>query len=140
MAETIFTKIIHGEELAEIVYENEDVIVILSRAPLRDGHSLVIPKSAPEFFYQMGGREYAQLMEVVRQFAVVLNAVFEPKAVAMQAMGLGVAHVHIHLIPIMEEADMDLSKEVFVGLEALRPAGDTIRAYLAEHPLESIQY
>ena len=140
MAESIFSKIIRGEEPAELVYENDNVIVILSRAPLRQGHSLVIPKSAPEFFYQMGAQEYAQLMEVARKFASVLDSVFRPKVVAMQMMGLGVPHVHVHLVPIENEADMDSSKEVFVSLEALKPAGDKIRAYLAERPLGSIQY
>lgn len=140
MVESIFNKIIRGEEPAELVYEDQGVIVILSRAPLREGHSLVIPKHAPEFFYQMGAQEYARLMEMARRFAGVLDAVFEPTVVAMQTMGLGVPHVHVHLVPIEDEADMDPSKALFGSLEDIKPAGDKIRSYLAEHPLGRIQY
>lgn len=105
------------------------------------GHSLVIPKASPveKKFYDMAADEYSQLMQTARKFAVVLDAVFEEKVVAMQLMGLGVPHVHVHLVPISDEAAMDHGREVFGPLEPLKPVGDKIRSYLAEHPLSSIQ-
>ncbi len=139
MAESIFTRIIRGEEPAEVLYDDSRVIIILSRAPFGAGHSLVIPKQPIEYFYHMEPGEYEYLMQVSRKFAVVLDAVFNPNVVAMQVMGLGVPHVHVHLVPINDEADMDHSRAVFGPLAPLRPTADKIRHYLAEHPLSSIQ-
>lgn len=139
MERSIFTKIIMGEEPAEVLYDDERVIIVLSRAPMRPGHSLVIPKQPTERFYHMAAGEYEYLMQVSRKFALVLDAVFEQKVVAMQLMGLGVAHVHAHLVPINDEADMDHDRAVFGSLESLKPAADQIRSYLAENPLSSIQ-
>lgn len=139
MTKSIFMKIIEGEEPAEVLYDDENVIIVLSRAPMGPGHSLVIPKRPVEKFYDMAADEYCQLMQVSRKFAVVLDAVFEEKVVAMQLMGLGAPHVHVHLVPINDEAAMDHDREVFGPLEPLKPVGDKIRSYLAEHPLSSIQ-
>lgn len=139
MAESIFTRIIERQEPAEVLYEDEQAIIILSRAPLKPGHSLVIPKVAYERFYDMDADVYVGVMKLSRRFAQVLDAVFEPTVVALQLMGLGVPHVHVHLVPIDQESDMDPARAVFGGLDELKPAADKIRAYLADNPLADIQ-
>lgn len=139
MESSIFSRIINGEEPAEVLYDDERVIIVLSRAPMGPGHSLVIPKRPAEYFYHMAAGEYEYLMQTARKFAVVLDSVFEQKVVAMQLMGLGVPHVHVHLVPINDEGDMDHDHAVFGPLEPLKPVAERIRAHLAEHPLSSIQ-
>ncbi len=139
MTKSIFTKIIEGDEPAEVLYNDDNIIIVLSRAPMGIGHSLVIPKRPVERFYDMRADEYNQLMQVSRKFALVLDAVFRQKVVALQLMGLGVNHVHVHLVPINDEADMNHDRATFGPLEPLKPVADKIRSYLADHPLSSIQ-
>ena len=139
MADSIFTKIINGEEPGEVLYEDDRAFVILTLAPNRPGHSLVIPKRQVQTFYEMGAEDYRYLMDLARRFAVMLDNVYRPKVVALSLMGLGVPHVHVHLVPIQDETDMNHEKGVFVGIEKVRPEAERIRAYLAQHPFESIQ-
>ena len=136
---SIFTKILEGSEPGEVLYENGAAFIILTRAPNKPGHSLVVPKRQVELFYDMEGEEYTYLLDLARRFAVVLQEVFRPKVVALEIMGLGVSHVHVHLVPIEAEADLDKSRAIFVPLEQIAPAAERVRAYLADHPLEGIQ-
>ncbi len=138
--ESVFLKVLAGELPGEVLYEDDRVFVMLTAAPNKPGHSLVIPKKQTEFFYEMDGEEFAEVMDVARRFAIVLDSVYRPKVVAAQLMGLGVSHVHVHLVPIESEEDMDHDKNSgFVGMSVLKPEADKIRAYLADHPLSEIQ-
>ena len=138
--ESVFLKVLAGELPGEVLYEDDRVFVMLTAAPNKPGHSLVIPKKQTEFFYEMDGEEFAEVMDVARRFAIVLDSVYRPKVVAAQLMGLGVSHVHVHLVPIESEEDMDHDKNSgFVGMSVLKPEADKIRAYLADHPLSEVQ-
>lgn len=139
MADSIFTKIIKGEEPGEVLYEDVKRVVMLTRAPNTTGHCLVVPKKQDEFFYDMDPADYEALMDLSRRFSIVLKNVFRPKTVGLAFVGLGVPHVHVHLIPVQGEHDMDHDKGVFVDVGQLKPAADKIRSYLAENPLSDIQ-
>lgn len=136
---SIFSQIISGKEPGELVYEDEKNAILLSRSPQRPGHSLVVPKYEYVRFYDMKSEDYAELMQLVRRYAHRLNELYKPKVVAMEAMGLGVEHVHIHVVPIEDEHDLDQDKAIFVSLESIKPEADKIRTFLAEHPLSKLQ-
>lgn len=138
--QSVFLKVLAGELPGEVLYEDDRVFVMLTAAPNTQGHSLVVPKKQTKFFYEMEGEEFAEVMDVARRFAIVLDSVYRPKVVAAQLMGLGVSHVHVHLVPIESEEDMDHDRNSgFVGMSVLKPEADKIRTYLADHPLGEIQ-
>lgn len=139
MADSIFTKIIKGDEPGEVLYSDERAFIILSRAPHRPGHSLVVPRMQIEHFEDLTSDDFCYLTNLSRKFALVLQEVFLTKVVALQIMGLGVDHTHIHLVPINDEHDMDQANGVFVDIEALSLAAKSIRTYLAEHPISEVQ-
>jgi diadenosine tetraphosphate (Ap4A) HIT family hydrolase len=138
--QSVFLKVLAGELPGEVLYEDDRVFVMLTVAPNTPGHSLVVPKKQTKFFYEMNGDEFAEVMDVARRFATILNDVYQPKVVAAQLMGLGVPHVHVHLVPIEDEKDMDHERGLqFVDMSVLKPEADKIRTYLADHPLGEIQ-
>lgn len=95
-----FCKIASGELPSHKIYEDDLVIAILSIDPIRDGHSLVIPKEHwPKVWSIEEDNTYTQLMLVARKVAQALNKTFSPKHLIELAEGMDVQHAHFHLIP-----------------------------------------
>lgn len=109
MADSVWTKIINRELPAEILYEDDVHIVILSIAPHNPGHTLVIPKD-PQYanFWDMDSASYQKLLELSRKVARAIYVTFTPKRVGLVFEGFGVSdHVHVNLIPINQPGDLD---------------------------------
>lgn len=135
MEDSIFTKIIKREIPAEIVYEDDNNIAILTIAPHRPGHTLVIPKRQLDNFYDLDDVSYQALMTLVKRLAIVLQNVFQPKRVGLAVQGFEVPHAHIHLIPTMQIGDIDHTKARSANPTELKQIGDQIRSYIKEHGL-----
>jgi histidine triad (HIT) family protein len=95
-----FCKIASGEFPSHKIYEDDLVIAILSIDPIRDGHSLIIPKEHWSKIWSIEDNEtYTQLMLTARSVAQALNKTFQPKHLIELAEGMDVQHAHFHLIP-----------------------------------------
>lgn len=114
---SIFTKIITGELPAYKVAEDENFIAFLDVNPNAKGHTLCVPKEEIDKIFEMGEHMYLQLMQFSRKVAIALEKSVPCKRVGMAVVGLEVPHVHVHLIPLNEMADMDFKKKV-----SLRPS------------------
>lgn len=107
---TIFEKIISREIPADIVYEDNQHIVILDINPFEKGHILVIPKKIYETIMDMPETEYTVLQALVHRFARHMHQQFGgginiainnyPEAHQV------VPHVHVHIIPRNEDKPM----------------------------------
>jgi histidine triad (HIT) family protein len=104
MAETIFTRIIHGEIPCHRVYEDEHVFAFLDINPLSKGHTLVIPKEPAPTLDALSdeaaaalGRVLPRICRAVREVTGVedYNVLQNNGRAAHQA----VMHVHFHVIP-----------------------------------------
>lgn len=119
---SIFTKIIKGEIPSYKVAENEHFIAFLDINPNAKGHTLVVPKKEENKLFDLSKEEYNSLMNFSYRVAKALEKTVNCKRIGMTVIGLEVPHVHVHLIPINEMADMQfqrkisLSKEEFVDL------------------------
>jgi histidine triad (HIT) family protein len=119
---SIFTKIINGEIPSYKVAEDDNFIAFLDINPNAKGHTLVVPKKEENKIFDLSKEEYSLLMDFSYRIAKALEKAVECKRVGMSVIGLEVPHVHVHLIPINEMADMQfqqkakLSNEEFVEL------------------------
>ena len=119
---SIFTKIINGEIPSYKVAEDDNFIAFLDINPNAKGHTLVVPKKEENKIFDLSKEEYSLLMDFSYRVAKALEKAVECKRVGMSVIGLEVPHVHVHLIPINEMADMQfqqkakLSNEEFVSL------------------------
>jgi histidine triad (HIT) family protein len=111
---TIFTKIIRGEIPSYKVAEDDRFYAFLDINPLAVGHTLVVPKFAADkeldYIFDLDDDTLGAMMVFAKGVAGRIREVTGCKRVATVVLGLEVPHVHIHLIPIDSEADVDFRR------------------------------
>ncbi len=126
---TIFTKIIQGAIPSYKVAEDDRFYAFLDINPLRAGHTLVVPKFAEgeelDYIFDLDDETLSAMMVFAKRVAARIREVTGCARVATVVLGLEVPHVHIHLVPIDSEADVDfraprekLSPDEFASLAA----------------------
>jgi len=109
---SIFTKIINGEIPSYKVAENDDFYAFLDINPNAKGHTLVVPKQEVNKLFDLDEELYNGLMSYSRKIAKALEKAIDCERIGMAVIGLEVPHVHVHLIPLKEMADIQFSKKV----------------------------
>lgn len=109
---TVFTKIAKGEIPSYKVAENEDFYAFLDINPLAEGHTLVIPKHLEkDYIFDLDDNTYLGLCAFAKKVAVALKAAVPCRRVGVAVLGMEVPHVHIHLVPLLTEQDLDFRKK-----------------------------
>ena len=107
----VFSKIAVGEIPSFKCAENDLFYAFLDINPLKEGHTLVIPRREVDYIFDMEDDEIAAYEVFAKKVAKAIKKAFPCKKVAQVVLGLEVAHAHIHLIPINSEADVNFCKE-----------------------------
>ncbi|TBU29918.1 HIT-like domain-containing protein [Dichomitus squalens] len=97
-----FCDILHGKSLAYKVYEDDKTIAILDIAPLRPGHTLVIPKPHIPRVSELPDEFAAACGLVVSKVARAIAGALQNTSlnvVCNQEYAQAVPHVHYHIIP-----------------------------------------
>lgn len=125
---SIFTRIIKGEIPCHKVGEDERFLAFLDINPVRQGHSLVIPKVEVDRFFDLPDEVLAGIMPFAKGVARRIRAVVPCNRVGLSVVGLEVPHAHVHLIPIDGLYDMDFSKpKLRMSNEELASLAERIR-------------
>jgi histidine triad (HIT) family protein len=119
---SLFTRIVRGEIPCHKVAEEERFLAFLDIAPLRMGHTLVIPKVEVDRFFDLPTDVLADMLPFAQQVAQRIKAVVPCDRVGLAVIGLEVPHAHLHLIPIDTMEDMDF------GRPKLKPGPDELAA------------
>lgn len=128
---TLFSRIIHRELDAHIVFEQDEFIAILDRAPINPGHILLIPFEEVEEVIDLSPQRYQAIWLLVQKFSAVLKLAFNAPKVGIVVEGFGVPHAHIHLIPIYQGNQLNPERAKEASNEELAEAADKIRNALA---------
>lgn len=107
MSQTIFAQIIAGTLPCHKIYEDEQTLAFLNINPVQPGHTLVIPKTAAEFVWDLDPNTYAALMTTVQKVAHRLRQVLSTSYVGEKIVGVDVPHAHVHLIPFSEISEFE---------------------------------
>ncbi|MFR9651664.1 MAG: HIT family protein [Rikenellaceae bacterium] len=107
---TIFSRIIAGEIPCYKVAESDKFFAFLDINPLKQGHTLVVPKVEVDYLFDLDDELLAEMTIFAKRVAVAIGRSVECSRVAMTVIGLEVPHAHIHLIPIESEGDVDFKK------------------------------
>ncbi|MES2225566.1 MAG: HIT family protein [Patescibacteria group bacterium] len=126
MEKTVFTKIIDRELPAEILYEDDSVIVILDRFPNTEGQTVVIPKQPAPYIFDLDPETYLHLMEVTKKMARILDQTFGTLRTCMIVEGFDVPHVHVRLYPIVS-GHLALAPGPMASDETLKEVAEKIR-------------
>ena len=110
MSDSIFTKIINGDIPCYKILENEHFVSFLDINPIKEGHTLVVPKLQVDYIYDLPNDIFAGLFNFSKIVAQKLKSSIECDRIGISVIGLEVPHAHIHLIPINEISDMSFEK------------------------------
>ncbi|MBQ6962200.1 MAG: HIT family protein [Paludibacteraceae bacterium] len=109
---TIFTKIAKGEIPSYKIAEDENFYAFLDISPLKEGHTLVIPKNTEnDYIFDLDDETYNGLVAFAKRVAKAIKKAVPCKRVGVAVLGMEVPHTHIHLVPLETEGDMLFNKE-----------------------------
>ena len=100
MNDCIFCKIASKEIPVDLVYEDEHIVAFLDIKPINPGHTLIVPKEHVDHFFDMSSSVYQHVFDTVKKIAPILKDVMGTARTGLAIEGFGVAHAHIHLVPI----------------------------------------
>lgn len=106
---SIFTRIVNGEIPCYKVAEDDRFFAFLDINPLKEGHTLVIPKKEVDYIFDLEEDILAGMMVFSQKVALAIEKVVPCNRIGVVVLGLEVPHAHIHLIPIDSEADVRFS-------------------------------
>lgn len=128
---SIFTKIVQGEIPAHRIAETEDFLAFLDITPLREGHTLVIPKHEIDYLFDLEEERYIGLQLFAKIVAEAIKKAIPCKKIGVAVIGLEVPHAHIHLVPLDEIGDINFQKEKLKpSQEELAATAAKIRAFV----------
>jgi diadenosine tetraphosphate (Ap4A) HIT family hydrolase len=106
---TVFTRIINGELPAHFVWQDRECVAFLSIAPLRPGHTLVVPRLEIDHWLDADPQLMSHLTATAQVIGKAQMAAFHPTRVGMVLAGLEVPHVHLHVVPIRGMQDLNFA-------------------------------
>ena len=109
-AMTIFSKIIKGEIPGFKIAENEKFFAFLDIFPLRQGHTLVVPKTETDNLFDLGEEYLSEILVFAQPIAKAIEKAFPCDRCGITVIGLEVPHAHIHLIPINSANDLNFTQ------------------------------
>lgn len=128
---SIFTRIVAREIPAHILLEDDDFLAFLDVRPIREGHSLVIPKAEVPDVFDLPESLLAGLLPFARPVARAIQRVTQAARVGTAVIGLEVPHAHLHLVPIDGLHDLDFRRARPADEQELAATAERIRAALA---------
>jgi histidine triad (HIT) family protein len=128
---TLFTRIITGELPGRFVWRDDRCVAFLSIAPLRPGHTLVVPIEEVDHWLDLEPDLAAHLMIVAHAIGRAQRAAFSPARVGLIIAGLEVPHCHLHVVPIDHESDLSFANaDTAASRESLDAAAAALTAAL----------
>jgi histidine triad (HIT) family protein len=106
---SVFTSIIRGELPGRFLWRDDDVVAFLTIAPIRPGHTLVVPVAQIDHWIDVPAELWARVGEVQQAVGRALMDAFSPVRVGSIIAGLEVPHCHVHLIPIDDESQLSFA-------------------------------
>lgn len=128
---TIFSKIIAGEIPSYLIAENDRFYAFLDIFPLREGHTLVVPKLEVDRFFDMPDAYLGEMLLFARPIALAIEQAFDCNRCGLSVVGLEVPHAHLHLVPIDSSDDLNFTRpKLKPKPEQLRSAQEKILRHL----------
>jgi histidine triad (HIT) family protein len=128
---TIFSKIIAGEIPSYKIAENEKFYAFLDIFPLREGHTLVVPKTEVDKIFDLPDEYLSEMLVFAKPIAKAIEKAFQCNRCGIEVIGLEVPHAHMHLVPINSSNDLNFTQHKSkASEESLKKVQERILAHL----------
>lgn len=128
---TLFSKIIAGDIPSYKIAENDQFFAFLDIFPLREGHTLVVPKVEVDKFFDVPDSYLANMLLFARPIAHAIESAFDCNRCGLSVVGLEVPHAHLHLVPIDGSDDLNFTRpKLKLSPQQLKAAQDKILRHL----------
>lgn len=107
---SIFSRIIAGEIPCYKIAENDRFFAFLDIFPMREGHTLVIPKQETDKAFDLDDAYLAEWLVFARPIAKAIEKAFDCNRCGLSVIGLEVPHAHMHLVPIDSADDLNFTR------------------------------
>ncbi len=104
---SIFTRIIKGEIPCFKVAEDERYIAFLDINPLREGHTLVVPKKEVDYLFDLDDDLLSGIIIFSKKVSKAIKDSVPCARIGVAVVGLEVPHAHIHLVPMDSMEDIN---------------------------------
>jgi len=128
---TIFSKIVAGQIPSYKIAEDENFFAFLDIFPLREGHTLVVPKIEVDKFFDLSQVYLSEILVFAKPIALAIEKAFRCNRCGISVVGIEVPHAHLHLIPINSANDLNFTRpKMKVSEEDLKKAQEKILSHL----------
>ncbi len=131
MADCIFCKIADKEIPAHVVWENERFLAFADIKPVNPGHLLIIPKSHVDSVFDLPESLYPEIFEIAKMLSAPLQRAMRAERIGIAIEGFGVAHAHLHLIPLNGPGELDMGRAQPMDREELEKVMEKIKQEIA---------
>lgn len=111
---TLFSRIVSGEIPCHKIAENDEFLAFLDIMPLAEGHTLVIPKTEVDYFFDLDDGALGRINLFAKEVAQMMKKAIPCKRIGVAIIGLEVPHAHVHLIPLNSVSDINFEREKLV--------------------------
>ena len=135
-ANCIFCRIAKGEIPSHVVYEDDELKAFLDIQPIRPGHVLIVPKTHHDYYDDLPPALASSILHLGQRLGKAMKAQYGVERVGFLFTGTDVAHVHAHVLPMHDKAD--ITSPVYIEQQNLtfclapRAEDDALRATLSE--------
>ena len=111
---SLFSRIVSGEIPCHKIAENDEFLAFLDIMPLAEGHTLVIPKTEVDYFFDLDDGALSRINIFAKEVADKMKKAIPCKRIGVAIIGLEVPHAHVHLIPLNNVSDINFEREKLV--------------------------
>ena len=123
--------IIKGDLPGTFLWRDDRCVVFMSINPIAPGHALVVPRDEIDQWIDIPSDLREHLFGVAHEVAEAQKRAFGVERVGMIIAGFEVPHMHVHLIPANNLADLDFARAATsVEVSAVEAAAELIKSAL----------
>jgi histidine triad (HIT) family protein len=137
MEACVFCQIIRGLEPAHRIWESEDFLAFLTIRPCNPGHTLLIPKTHIDYVFDLEEPLYFGIFRAAKQLSGPIRRATGATRIGVAIEGLSVPHVHLHLVPLYNVAELDPHRHIEQTQQELAEMAETIRKEITSGRMEA---
>ena len=128
---SVFTKIIAGDIPGRFVWADDLCVAFATIEPCAPGHMLLVPREEVAAFTSASPEVVSHLAQIARIIGQAQLQAF-PEAVRIGIVGAGfdVPHLHVHVIPVADQGQLELSQAHAAEAAELERATAALRVAL----------